>query len=454
MPYIKPISGHTSCRFVQEYLEKDNRALARDFLELEESDSRSNMSWSAQMDETREAYGNNRSINGHKTRTYNHYILSPDPKDGIELEDLRAYATEWASKSFPGFQVAIVYHNDSNERLRNGEKGILHAHLVVNNTNLDTGKRLAPWLTASRVQTISRLAQDMAKERGWRAFEWDETQEEDFKSLKGFSVEGKAKRKRTRRRGVTRQGNYYTRSELGVLKDRGWSWKEDLRARIRIAKALSCTEREFMGTLEELGVKLRRSRTGDYLYAHKDHESWCAAGETLGKQYMRAVVLERMQEEELRRSKEKEQKSTSFERRDMALAVLEYFAIDSIRTIGWLGADGLTTLRDVAEMLETNRTFNIVRMADYKATLEEIGNGSSDYMKVERAMMVAERIGLRDEPLGDYHKKQVRGTPQRIRHEKKIFAPPAKKQNHYRAQVTQRKTEPKDRGQGIDRRQR
>lgn len=453
MPYVKPISGHTSCRFVQEYLEKDNRALARDFLELEESDSRSNMSWSAQMDKTREVYGNNRSINGHKTRTYNHYILSPDPKDEIELEDLRAYATEWASKSFPGFQVAIVYHDDSSERLKNGEKGILHAHLIVNNTNLDTGKRLAPWLTASRVRTISRLAQDMAKERGWGAFEWEEMQEET-KSLKGFSVEEKVKRKKTRGRGVTRQGDYYTRSELGVLKDRGWSWKEDLRARIRIAKALSCTEREFIEALEELGVKLSRSRTGDYLYTYKGHESWCATGKTLGKQYMREVVLERMQEEELRRSKEKEQKGASSERRDIALAALEYFAIDSIRTIGWLGADGLTTLRDVAEMLETNRTFNVVRMSDYKDALEGIEHGSSDYMKVERAMMVAERIGLRDEPLEDYHKRQVRATPQRIRHERKTLAPSAKKKNHYRAQATQRKTEPKGRGQGKDRRQR
>ena len=50
MPYVKPISGHTSCRFVQEYLEKNGRALARDFLELEENDSRTGISWSAQME--------------------------------------------------------------------------------------------------------------------------------------------------------------------------------------------------------------------------------------------------------------------------------------------------------------------------------------------------------------------------------------------------------------------
>ena len=35
MPYVKCISGHTSARGVQRYLEKDGRALATDFLNLD-----------------------------------------------------------------------------------------------------------------------------------------------------------------------------------------------------------------------------------------------------------------------------------------------------------------------------------------------------------------------------------------------------------------------------------
>lgn len=35
MPYVKCILGHTSARGVQRYLEKDGRALATDFLNLD-----------------------------------------------------------------------------------------------------------------------------------------------------------------------------------------------------------------------------------------------------------------------------------------------------------------------------------------------------------------------------------------------------------------------------------
>ena len=31
MPILKPISGHTGCRNVRKYLEKNGRAIARDF---------------------------------------------------------------------------------------------------------------------------------------------------------------------------------------------------------------------------------------------------------------------------------------------------------------------------------------------------------------------------------------------------------------------------------------
>lgn len=34
MPIVKAISGHTSCQKVKTYLEKRNRALARDFYNL------------------------------------------------------------------------------------------------------------------------------------------------------------------------------------------------------------------------------------------------------------------------------------------------------------------------------------------------------------------------------------------------------------------------------------
>lgn len=81
---LKPISGHTSCSNVQKYLEKDDRALAIDTLNILDEKN-----WAARMDKTREIFDNNKSVNGKQTRTYNHYIISPDPRDNIDLETLQ-----------------------------------------------------------------------------------------------------------------------------------------------------------------------------------------------------------------------------------------------------------------------------------------------------------------------------------------------------------------------------
>lgn len=50
------------------------------------------------MDQTRSDFGNDIPWNGQRARTWKHYVLSPDPKDGIDLAKLRrlsfAQATE------------------------------------------------------------------------------------------------------------------------------------------------------------------------------------------------------------------------------------------------------------------------------------------------------------------------------------------------------------------------
>lgn len=388
MPYVKPISGHTSCRFVQEYLEKGARALARDFINLEERDAEGR-SWSRQMDDVRAIAGNDVSLNGGKVRTYNHYVLSPDPKDCPTLEELRGYATEWAERAFPGFQVAVVYHDDSKERLASGKEGVLHAHLVVNNTNLDTGRRLAPYLTASKVREISKLAQDMARERGWHAFEPQETSEEREAEFRGFSLDGRTKgdAKQLRHPWHTRQGARYSKTEREILASGGWSWKEDLRCRIRIAKELSCTEGEFSRALTMMGVKIERSAKGDYLYTHPERETWKATGMKLGRAFSRDGVRSALADEDTRRAIP----GISGRRADI-LTALDSYRITGMRSIGWLHADGKTTLRDVADALEVNREFRIGRTEDYAIRLAELKPGSDGAERLMRAREVVATI--------------------------------------------------------------
>lgn len=82
--------------------------------------------------------------------------MSPDPADKIGLERLRELSIAWAQKHFGEYQVAIVYHDDNEHR-------IPHAHIVVNNTNVETGKRLH----VPQPKELNRDLQQMAASASW-----------------------------------------------------------------------------------------------------------------------------------------------------------------------------------------------------------------------------------------------------------------------------------------------
>ena len=150
MPFVKPISGHTKLGAAQRYLEREGRALARDFLNLDAPmagigedglPGYREYDWASIMDETREKLGNDSPFKGRKARTYKHYVFSPDPRDAVSLSELRSVTMSWVEENFGDYEVAVVYHDDN-------EHHVPHAHVIVNNTNLVTGRRLQdpdPW---------------------------------------------------------------------------------------------------------------------------------------------------------------------------------------------------------------------------------------------------------------------------------------------------------------------
>ena len=88
MPILKPISGHGTVSKLRTYLEKKNRALGRDVLNLplrdewicEERGQRViPVEWDVEMDDTREAYGTNKEWRGMRARTFKHFVVSPNP---------------------------------------------------------------------------------------------------------------------------------------------------------------------------------------------------------------------------------------------------------------------------------------------------------------------------------------------------------------------------------------
>lgn len=184
MTYMKILSGHSSAKWIRYYLFKNDRALDKDFLNLTDRDWKGR-DWAKVMDRTREIFGNNVSVKKNtKVRTYEHMIISLDEKDdGVELDDFRDFVNEWASKWFDSrgpegqgigrFEVAIAYHDDNTAREAEGKQGILHAHLVINNTELETKRRISGLRTTKVVQAMRADLQTMSLERGWHAFATD-----------------------------------------------------------------------------------------------------------------------------------------------------------------------------------------------------------------------------------------------------------------------------------------
>ena len=276
MPIVKPISGHTDCQCVFRYLTKDDRALAADYLNLDvpERDGDEPFDWAAVMDATRDRNGNGRSWGGRAARTYKHYILSPDPGDHIDLEALRGLTVEWAKRNFSDYEVAIVYHDDN-------ARGIPHAHVVVNNTNLETGRRLQD----PDPSALAHSAQEIARKRGLRDLDTDMPELDS--------------RKRDRFRAPrTRQAVYMRRAERAIEAEGGYSWVADIRRRVGIARTIARNEAELRSVLSSMGVEVsdRSHRSGrrDWVYSMIDHPTWRVAGENLGTLYGMEAMRRRM----------------------------------------------------------------------------------------------------------------------------------------------------------------
>lgn len=228
MGIVKAISGHTGARGVMRYLERDGRALAHDFLNIGapiegwEGDlpRYGACNWAAEMDSVREAAGNGRAWRGRAARTWKHYVLSPDPGSRVDLATLRGLAVEWASEHFPDHQVAIVYHDDNEGR-------IPHAHVVINNTSLETGRRLQ----VPDPLELNRSFQRLEAERG----------------LPHLSNEPLARPTARARR---------SRGERAAEARGERSWVADIRTRADVARALAASPAEYRSLLAAMGVEL------------------------------------------------------------------------------------------------------------------------------------------------------------------------------------------------------
>lgn len=288
MPILKPISGHTSCQNIQRYLEKGGRALAHDFFNLswdereddDDEELKSDVRWADEMDETRRLAGNDMPFGGLQARTYKHFVLSPSPEDDIDLAALRELACAWTLKHFGEYQVAIVYHDDNEGR-------IPHAHIVVNNTNLETGRRLQTRFPLE----LNRDLQEMARDRDLRFLTDDPEPKEGLERLAAIQHGRKPRPK-------TMQQMHIGRAESELVSAGAYSWVADIRNRVSVAKSLARSKDEFTQILGMLGVDVtdnsRSAKRNDLIYSLADVPTRRVSGERLGLLFAKETVLRQL----------------------------------------------------------------------------------------------------------------------------------------------------------------
>ena len=244
MAFLGSRSCHEPCALrIQDYLElRDSvsRAIAHDFVNIygEHDQNR----WAQRMDITRESEGNDKAYAGKRAVTYRHFVISPDPRDHVDLETLRNLTMDWVNEFFgtdlePGmlgsYEVAVVYHDDNTHH-------VPHAHIIVNNTDLNTGKRLQINNKCSRSLMPDTL-QEIAQKYGLRYFD--------------NSTEAKAVQKSATR------GAFITKAERALDKAGIYSWKRDLRDRVKTALVSTNTREQFFDELDFLQVDAHMQTT-------------------------------------------------------------------------------------------------------------------------------------------------------------------------------------------------
>lgn len=312
-----------------------------------------------EMDATRARCGNDEPYEGRRARTYKHFIISPDPDDHIDLPALRELARAWAMRFFGDYQVAIVYHDDNQNR-------IPHAHLVVNCTNLVTGNRLH----TDNLFELNRALQDMARERGLSGLSNVMEHREGLSRLAAKDEPEKTAR--------TMQPTCVSRPERELVDSGEYSWVADIRSRVSVAKGLARNEGEFRSILDMLGVAVAdnspKATNRDWIYSLSDDPKCKVNGGRLGYLYSRRSLENGF-----------ENKATYHPDAASSRAILKA-AKDAVVL------NDLAELDRMAKALETCSRFGIRSIADCDARIGTVekciqgGNGSEAERKSLEAL--------------------------------------------------------------------
>lgn len=405
MPELQGIAGHTTCRGIAHYLEgkEGDRVLAQDFINItKDHNGPDDLEWWKQMDATRRLAGNDkgRVVKGvvQRPMTFDHIVVSPDPRDDIDLVILRECVTEWAQDCFPNYEIAITYHDDNVNR-------IPHAHVVINNTNLVNLKRFTTEHDRKSLREANATLQNIALAHGLRGFSSDHHSltDEEMERL-GKTVGTRCgehgehwhdpaqshvvpPRQRVPKRVVTQQRRRTTVSDHMEQRQQ-WSWKEEMQDAMDVALRLTHSEQEYRQVLAQLGIRVTDNAAHtDWLYTCPTKPGMRVTGRTLGRQYERdqvrmryatgyAVWYTTISVTHVRYTAP--QPRITPRQRD---EIVSHFHVIGSKPVG----EGITC-RMCVDLLDYNYTHNIKSLADY-------GHGA----EARARRRLAEELGLFDE---------------------------------------------------------
>lgn len=283
--YLKYGNGREGARRMRD---DEPRSLATDIINMPFLEEGGN--WGEEMDSTRDAFRHFVRSRKNKSRTFAHFIISPDPDDDITLDKLRELATTWANEMFNlddpfigAAEVAIEYHDDN-------AKEIMHAHVVVNNIDLRGGCALQ--VNKKQGKQMADRLQELARERGLHSFD-----EKGISQPAAPSINSRRVERRFDAAPPTRQ----TMTEIKMEQEhRRGSWKKEIKNAIEVACQMSDSPEQVVMHLAQMGIvakprTAKRVRPGeDFIFYYPqpgvplEQNKKRVSGERLGKRYTAA----------------------------------------------------------------------------------------------------------------------------------------------------------------------
>lgn len=291
MPILKPIAHHEKTTyFLWKYLTKNDRDIGRDFINCYEWAPITEQFVWEQMDQTRELADNNRDWGSKKARTFYHFVISPDPRDKITLSLLKDIVMSWCKAFFNEYECAIVYHDDN-------EREIKHAHIVVNNTNLKTFKRVQIPNPTLLYNHLEKLARD----RRLHSF----VSTDGIAPGKSIKLDKLQRQEIEKQEQLRRQKGIYPRKARNntpktkdqvkrIVNDGRFSWVKDIRIRVLCAIKISNDEKSFKDALACLGVRLVETKKHEWKFIHPAKDSWTITGKRLGQDFTKFAITKKL----------------------------------------------------------------------------------------------------------------------------------------------------------------